>query len=513
VTAGGLGYITQLDNNGRVLYDLKLAGSGVTTANDDSLWLYTPGSGSQLLRREGDAAPGTAGAAFATTSATWFPGVASTSLTRSGRYEFTTGLVGGDASQGINDGALYAGTVGGPLTLIARDGQSAPGTDAFFAGFSPWYSLINDAGDVAFQAMLRGGTTNPTNNSGIWLWKSGTLQLVVRSGGAVPVAAPGLGTPGIAPGTTFDTFIGWNMVFNDLGQLVVNTTLLGGDIRGGIDAHALLAWDPVKGSFLAARTAEEIEGAPGNVRTTRYFSFNQFNNSDGVSLGLGKNGKLGLTVGFTEGAAVATLDLNCYPSTAYGIDGDGDGRGAIATRVDVCSYSTPPAGYVPNASDCNDANPAVYATYYHDGDGDGYGDLGMSICDDATPPAGYVVKSTDCDDTLAIVHPGASDSQCDGLDNNCSLEIDEGFQPYNSTCGVGACASTGYVECLGGVLNDPCTPGTPTTETCNGVDDNCDGTIDNERPLCPYPQRAVYVGPAGGANDRNNWRERNFDCH
>ena len=38
------------------------------------------------------------------------------------------------------------------------------------------------------------------------------------------------------------------------------------------------------------------------------------------------------------------------------------------------------------------------------------------------------------------------------------------------------------------------------------------GTIDKERPLCPYPQRAVYVGPAGGANDRNNWRERNFDC-
>ncbi|HEY6599801.1 MAG TPA: tannase/feruloyl esterase family alpha/beta hydrolase, partial [Pseudomonadales bacterium] len=38
------------------------------------------------------------------------------------------------------------------------------------------------------------------------------------------------------------------------------------------------------------------------------------------------------------------------------------------------------------------------------------------------------------------------------------------------------------------------------------------GALDNERPLCPYPQRAVYVGPAGGANDRINWRERNFDC-
>ena len=40
----------QLDNNGRVLYTLPLAGAGVTTANDDSLWLYTPGSGSTAAR-------------------------------------------------------------------------------------------------------------------------------------------------------------------------------------------------------------------------------------------------------------------------------------------------------------------------------------------------------------------------------------------------------------------------------------------------------------------------------
>ena len=39
------------------------------------------------------------------------------------------------------------------------------------------------------------------------------------------------------------------------------------------------------------------------------------------------------------------------------------------------------------------------------------------------------------------------------------------------------------------------------------------GTIDNERPLCPYPQRAAYTGPDGGANDRTNWRAANFTCH
>lgn len=37
------------------------------------------------------------------------------------------------------------------------------------------------------------------------------------------------------------------------------------------------------------------------------------------------------------------------------------------------------------------------------------------------------------------------------------------------------------------------------------------GKMDNERPLCPYPQRAVYAGP-GNANDPANWVAKNFTC-
>ena len=39
-----------------------------------------------------------------------------------------------------------------------------------------------------------------------------------------------------------------------------------------------------------------------------------------------------------------------------------------------------------------------------------------------------------------------------------------------------------------------------------------DGVVDNERPLCAYPERAVYTGPAGGANDPVNWVQGNFSC-
>lgn len=39
-----------------------------------------------------------------------------------------------------------------------------------------------------------------------------------------------------------------------------------------------------------------------------------------------------------------------------------------------------------------------------------------------------------------------------------------------------------------------------------------DGVVDNERPLCPWPQRARYTGPANGANEPRNWRAENFQC-
>ena len=39
-----------------------------------------------------------------------------------------------------------------------------------------------------------------------------------------------------------------------------------------------------------------------------------------------------------------------------------------------------------------------------------------------------------------------------------------------------------------------------------------DGRVDNERPVCAYPQVARYSGPADGADDRANWTAANFTC-
>jgi feruloyl esterase len=38
------------------------------------------------------------------------------------------------------------------------------------------------------------------------------------------------------------------------------------------------------------------------------------------------------------------------------------------------------------------------------------------------------------------------------------------------------------------------------------------GRVDNQRRVCAWPQRAVYVGPAGGQDNPVNWVQSNFAC-
>ena len=39
-----------------------------------------------------------------------------------------------------------------------------------------------------------------------------------------------------------------------------------------------------------------------------------------------------------------------------------------------------------------------------------------------------------------------------------------------------------------------------------------DGVVDNERPICAFPEQAVYTGPIGGADQQENWTADNFSC-
>ena len=63
---------------------------------------------------------------------------------------------------------------------------------------------------------------------------------------------------------------------------------------------------------------------------------------------------------------------------------------------------------------------------------------------------------------------------CNGLDDDGDGAIDEGIAPI--TCGTGACLAESP-GCAGGAV-PMCVPGPPSMERCNGADDDCDGRVD-----------------------------------
>ena len=82
-------------------------------------------------------------------------------------------------------------------------------------------------------------------------------------------------------------------------------------------------------------------------------------------------------------------------------------------------------------------------TAYRDADNDGYGSL-SDMGQFCNVPAGYVTNNTDCDDNNAAINPGITE-MCDGKDNNCDGQIDEGFM--NITCPQNIVVSTSSQAC------------------------------------------------------------------
>jgi hypothetical protein len=82
------------------------------------------------------------------------------------------------------------------------------------------------------------------------------------------------------------------------------------------------------------------------------------------------------------------------------------------------------------------------------------------------------------------------EESCNGLDDDCDGKVDEYFpemgQPCDSEGDEDLCAK-GSWSCPAGAVEPVCEGDEPKTETCNGVDDDCDGEVDEYFPEMGQP--------------------------
>mgnify|MGYP006289018541 CR=1 FL=1 len=206
------------------------------------------------------------------------------------------------------------------------------------------------------------------------------------------------------------------------------------------------------------------------------------------------------------------IDEEASDATMYFEDSDGDGFGDSSSSETACEK---PDGYVEDDSDCDDSAPMVNPeadevcdmtdndcdgetdesdatdakTFYEDSDGDTYGnaDASETACE---APAGYVEDDTDCDDTNPSVNPDATET-CNGVDTNCDGTRDN---PTGKTCSCqegesqpcgkseGVCQE-GTQTCSGGSWGMCNNSVEPSTEVCDGKDNDCDGDVDEKSAM------------------------------
>ncbi len=206
------------------------------------------------------------------------------------------------------------------------------------------------------------------------------------------------------------------------------------------------------------------------------------------------------------------VDDGAIDASVWYADTDEDGFGDAASATTDCEA---PADTVSDAADCDDTDGAVFpgaaeacdtldndcdgvadeGEWYADSDADTFGDA-AALDTSCAAPAGFVADATDCDDTRGDVSPtgaevcdGAdADEDCDGLSDDADVAAggtlwypDGDGDTYGAGAALTACdAPAGYVSSATDCDDADGAVSPAGTESCGGGDEDCDGLVDDD---------------------------------
>ena len=219
-------------------------------------------------------------------------------------------------------------------------------------------------------------------------------------------------------------------------------------------------------------------------------------------LGLCRNGVLACA----GGNVVCTQTVDPVPEVCNGLDDNCDGESdeTFDTLGDACRVGVGACAR-DSAFVCNEAGDGVECDASAgngneelcnglDDDCDEVVDEGFDVGGDCAVGVGECLRegSIGCADDVAVcdAEPGdPAEEVCNGLDDNCDGEADEGF-PVGDDCvdDSGQCDSPGVLDCDdGGGVVCVAEPVLPGAETCNDFDDDCDDSVDEDFPTLGDP--------------------------
>ena len=168
----------------------------------------------------------------------------------------------------------------------------------------------------------------------------------------------------------------------------------------------------------------------------------------------------------------------------------------------LCTVVACPDGFEDCDGDVSNGCEATPRPFFRDGDEDGYGRDDSSVLG-CSPPEGYVARGGDCNDLDGEEHPGAGEI-CDDLDNDCDNGVDEAedLDAPPAMMRAGVCAGLDQV-CNGFLFVEPDYLGVEHFEeeehSCDGRDNDCDGETDEGCPPCLVPLRYANAQEAADA--------------
>jgi hypothetical protein len=192
--------------------------------------------------------------------------------------------------------------------------------------------------------------------------------------------------------------------------------------------------------------------------------------------------------GHVEGASfAATTAFGLYGGTHYDNGFSLDGTGAVFDMAKSTYTELPPGGPSPRKNGVAVWTGTEAIVWGGDGaagaldDGKIWRACGTTATDNAacTPDCGIGTFACNAGGLVCTSKPGTE--TCNGHDDDCDGSVDESI-PSGGACSTGeqGICGAGLLQCVSGAMSCVNNGAIPTGETCNGLDDDCNGQIDND---------------------------------